>query len=106
MDSDLFEGKPYYDIIKSVASSVDYLMPQYYNGPFRPANDLESPTAHLKRLISDCFDGDGSKVLFGFCIADCSGTGSNIDGSTAAEIMRSLRSSIPAIGGAFFWAAS
>merc|ERR1712113_356718 len=106
MDGDLSEGKPYYNIIKTVASSVDYLLPQYYNGPFRPANNLALPIAHLQKLVSDCLDGDASKVLFCFCIADCSGTGSNIDGNKAAEIMRNVRMSFPQIGGAFFWGAS
>lgn len=106
MDGDLSAGKPYYNIIKAVAPSVDYLMPQYYNGPFRPASSLDPAMAHLELLVNECFGGDASKVLFGFCIADCSGTGSNVDGPTAANIMQSVRSTHPGIGGAFVWAAS
>jgi len=106
MDGDLSKGKPYYNIIKSVATSVDYLMPQYYNGPFRPAQNMAPPMEHLGHLVNDCFAGDASKVLFGFCIADCSGTGSNIDGSKATDVMKTVRGTFPGIGGAFVWAAS
>lgn len=105
MDRDVSFGTPYYQIIKSVAPSVDYLMPQYYNGPFKPARD-GPPLDHVDNLVSDCFGGDASKVLFGFCIADCSYTGSNVDGPTAADIMQEVRLKFPGIGGAFVWAAS
>jgi len=104
MDSHLFRGDPYYDVIKSVASSVDYLLPQYYNGPFRPARDLAAVRPHLTDLVNDVFDGDASKVLFGFCISDCSGTGSNVGSSQAVSIMREVTEWFPDNGGAYLWA--
>merc|ERR1719210_1135729 len=44
-------------------------------------------------------------MVFGFCISDCSGTGSNANGSQASAIMTDLASTHPCNGGAFFWVA-
>jgi len=104
MDSHLFKGDPYYDVLKSVASSVDYLLPQYYNGPFRPANDLAPVKPHFTNLVNDVFGGNASKVIFGFCPADCSGTGSNVGSSQAVSIMREVTEWFPGNGGAYLWA--
>merc|ERR1712151_847498 len=93
MDSHLFKGDPYYDVLKSVASSVDYLMPQYYNGPFRPANDLAPVEIHFGRLAADVFGGDASKLIFGFCISDCSN--SNVASADALRIMQRMTSVFP-----------
>jgi len=62
MDGDIVPGQRYFDVLREVASSVDYLLPQYYNGPNRPANDLSSALAHMGHLVNDIFDGDASKV--------------------------------------------
>merc|ERR1711862_966758 len=48
----------------------------------------------------------GTKVIFGFCISDCSGTGSNANAVQAAKVMSSLREYYPCNGGAFFWVAA
>jgi len=106
MDGDISMGKPYFNVLKSVASQLDYVMPQYYNGPFRPANNLSPALAHMGDLVDNMFDGDQSKVLFGFCIADCSGTGSNVNSAQAASIMQQVSVRFPNNGGAFLWAAS
>merc|ERR1711862_543486 len=45
-------------------------------------------------------------VIFGFCISDCSGTGSNANAVQAAKVMSSLREYYPCNGGAFFWVAA
>ncbi|CAK0848202.1 unnamed protein product, partial [Prorocentrum cordatum] len=91
MDGDIAAGAPYFRVLQEVASSVDYLLPQYYNGPLRPAIDTQPAIEHMGHLVDDIFGGDASKVVFGFCIADCSGTGSNVDGSQAAAILQDVR---------------
>eukprot|EP00959_Pyramimonas_sp_CCMP1952_P281981 5893495-Pyramimonas_sp.AAC.1 len=106
MDGDIAAGAPYFSVLQEVASSVDYLLPQYYNGPLRPAIDTQPAIEHMGHLVDDIFGGDASKVVFGFCIADCSGTGSNVDGSQAAAILQDVAAAFPGHGGAFLWAAS
>ncbi|CAK0827340.1 unnamed protein product, partial [Prorocentrum cordatum] len=106
MDGDIAAGAPYFRVLQEVASSVDYLLPQYYNGPLRPAIDTQPAIEHMGHLVDDIFGGDASKVVFGFCIADCSGTGSNVDGSQAAAILQDVAAAFPGHGGAFLWAAS
>jgi len=106
MDGDISAGRPYFNVLKGVASKLDYVMPQYYNGPFRPANNLSPALAHMGDLIDQIFGGDQSRVLFGFCIADCSGTGSNVNSAQAADIMRAVSERFPDNGGAFVWAVS
>jgi len=106
MDGDISVGKSYFNVLKEVASSVDYLLPQYYNGPFRPANDLAPALAHYGNLVTEIFGGDASKVLFGFCISDCSSTGSNVNSGQAVEIMKNVIAAYHDCGGAYIWAAS
>mmetsp|Transcript_10953 Transcript_10953/g.21740 ORF Transcript_10953/g.21740 Transcript_10953/m.21740 type:complete len:1383 (+) Transcript_10953:208-4356(+) len=116
MDSDLVSGDDYFNIIQSVAGDLDFLMPQYYNGVTRPGVDGLNPTTpppgrmsaltHYSALVNDIFSGDASKVVFGFCVSECSGTGSNVDAQTAADIMTQLTAAFPNHGGAFFWQSS
>ena len=47
--------------------------------------------------------GDGSKVVFGMCISDCSGTGSNANAAQTVGIMRQLQAAHPDMGGMMFW---
>merc|ERR1719277_1661494 len=113
MDPDLLPTTEYYSILKSVASSLDFIMPQYYNGYTRPAIDGISGTgsgtvsalSHYNTLVDDMFEGHAEKVVFGFCISDCSGTGSNANADQAAAVMSDLRSEYSCNGGAFFWVA-
>ncbi|CAK0801617.1 unnamed protein product, partial [Prorocentrum cordatum] len=106
MDGDIVAGAPYFRVLQEVASSVDYLLPQYYNGPLRPAIDTQPAIEHMGHLVNDIFGGDASKVVFGFCISDCSGTGSNVNSAQAASILQDVAAAFPSYGGAFLWAAS
>merc|ERR1719401_3234310 len=61
---------------------------------------------HMGDLINHVFGGVQSKVIFGFCISDCSGTGSNVNSAQAVSITRSVNAQYPNHGGVFLWAAS
>jgi len=111
MDPDVLTGKPYYDIIKQTNYALDFLMPQYYNGVTRPAVDglggvgsgSVSALSHYQTLVDDVFGGDATKIVFGFCINDCGGTGSNANQNQAAAVMLDLEKHYACNGGAFFW---
>jgi len=113
MDSDMVPGKAYYDVLVKVGSSLNYLMPQYYNGVTRPVIDgvdgtgsgSVSALSHYTTVIKNVFDGDATRMVFGFCINDCSGTGSNANGQQAAKVMVDLAKTYDCNGGAFFWVA-
>lgn len=115
MDSDIVRGTAYYEILKDLADThLDFLLPQYYNGVTRPHLDGLSGTAppgrvntleHYTDLVNDLYNGDATKVVFGFCIADCGGTSSNVDGIQAKKIMKDLAEYYECNGGAFFWVA-
>jgi hypothetical protein len=104
MDSDLDAGDAYYNVLKNVAHSVDYLLPQYYNGFLRPASDMLPVLSHFSDLVHGLFNGDESKVIFGFCISVCPGF--NVNSAEAVQILDALNGEFPNHGGAFFWAAS
>eukprot|EP00941_MAST-03F_sp_MAST-3F-sp1_P005368 g5368.t1 len=109
MDGDIIKGEPYYNLLKATASSLDFLMPQYYNGPYRPANslsDLDGAKEHMKNLVDDVFGGDQDKVVFGFCNGDCSGNNSDTTSNGAVSVMKKVQEFFPNNGGTFFWAAS
>jgi hypothetical protein len=111
MDSDLVAGKAYYEVLRGVSSSLSFLMPQYYNGITRPVLDgiagqgvgSMSALSHYTNLVINMFNGDPTKVVFGFCISDCSD--SNANAEQAVMVMNDLKSSYPCNGGAFFWVA-
>ena len=80
MEPDVKKGTAYYNILKSNAAYLDFLLPQYYNGYTRPAIDGLSnisngprPNAlpHYSTLVNDMFGGDATKVVFGFCVSLC-----------------------------------
>jgi len=104
MDSDMVPGKGYYNVIKNVADSLDFLMPQYYNGITRPDTDFNGALSHFETLRDDVFGGDASKIVFGFCIQECSSW--NLGGTQAASVMQQLSQASPCNGGAFFWMVS
>jgi len=114
MDPDAMPGNKYYDVLVEVASSLDFLMPQYYNGVTRPAADGLSGTgigsvsalSHYTDLVNNMFAGDATKIVFGFCIFDCSGTGSNAAAAEAVSVLTELGKYYPCNGGGFFWVAS
>jgi hypothetical protein len=113
MDSDLVSGKAYYEILRGIASSLSFIMPQYYNGITRPVLDgiggtgvgSVSALSHYTNLLNNVFNGDTTKVVFGFCISDCSGTNSNANAVAAVKVMSDLKSVYPCNGGAMFWVA-
>lgn len=104
MDSDLDAGDVYFNVLKNVAHSVDYVLPQYYNGFLRPVSDMLPVLTHFGDLVHGVFNGDESKVIFGFCISDCPGF--NVEGGQAVQILEALDVEFPHHGGAFLWAAS
>jgi hypothetical protein len=104
MDSDLDSGDMYFNVLKNVAPFVDYLLPQYYNGFLRPANDMLPVLTHYGDIVHGIFNGDEGKVVFGFCISACGNF--NVDGGQAVLIIEALAKEFPNHGGAFFWAAA
>lgn len=114
MDSDIVPGKPYYDDVLSVSGQyLDFLMPQYYNGITRPALDginnsgvgAMAALSHYTTIVNNIFAGDATRMVFGFCIAGCSGTGSNANAEQASTVMIDLAATYACNGGAFFWVA-
>jgi hypothetical protein len=114
MDADLVKGSKYLTMLASVKSSVDYILPQYYNGITRPgidgffnANGGRVVTAdHYKYLVDYLFGGDATRVVMGFCISDCAGTGSNALATQARSVMNEINTAYSCHGGAFFWVAA
>jgi hypothetical protein len=107
---DATQGTAYYDVLMQVKDSLDFLMPQYYNGIVRPHADGLTGTGqgsisaldHATDVANDMFDGDMTRVVFGFCITDCSGS---TTGAQAASVMTELGTYHSCNGGAFFWLA-
>ena len=109
--ADVIPGKMYYDdILKVIGGDLDYLMPQYYNGYTRPALDgidgigagSMSALSHYNDIVNGIFGGDATRVVFGFCISDCSETSSNASAEQASQVMTDLATHHPCNGGAFF----
>lgn len=104
MDADIAKGTKYYDILKEVASSLTFIMPQYYNGvTFPVTNGLEGGGAlqHYTDLVEDVFGGDATKVVFGFCLTECGSY--DASSSQAKQILSDLAVHYPCNGGAFYW---
>jgi hypothetical protein len=118
MDSDIASSNSkYYQILKKRSADLDFLMPQFYNGVTRPGIDGVGGTGSgsmravdlFGNLANDMFVGQPNKIVFGFCISDCSGTGSNVNGNTAVQVLSDLKTynggEFGCNGGAFFWVA-
>jgi len=114
MDPDIMPGQPYYDdVLLATGHLLDFLMPQYYNGYTRPAIDgvggtgvgSVSALSHYTTIVNGIFGGDATRMVFGFCISDCSSTNSNANGQQASQVMTDLANTYPCNGGAFFWVA-
>lgn len=104
MDSEVELGDPYYAILQEVASSVDLVMPQYYNGGRSPftADGLESIHAHYGDLVDGIFGGDASRVVFGYCIEPgCNPVATQPE---ALDVIEQFDAWYPGNGGVFFWA--
>jgi len=106
MDNDARPGTGYFDVLRDVADALDFLMPQYYNGDLRPGTNFPAALDHFDAITDELFGGDATRVVFGFCIADCWSTGSNLDGPAAKNVMTQLADAHPCNGGAFFWYAT
>ena len=102
MEPDVVPGTGYYSVLEEVASALDYIMPQYYNGYERPFTNMDGALQHYANVIQ-LFDNDASRVVFGFCINDCGSF--DLNGDQAAWVMEKLSDSYPCNGGAFFWMA-
>ena len=105
MDSDMEVGRGYYEVVKEVgAASIDFLMPQYYNGITRPNQDgFASARSNFNNLVLNVYNGDATRLVFGFCISDCSGTKTNANAQQAVAVMQTLQAEHPCHGGAGFW---
>jgi chitinase len=104
MDSELEAGDPYYEIVANVAGDLDFLMPQYYNGGLSPftRDGLASIQAHYAALVDGVFDGDASRVVFGYCIEPgCNPVATQPE---ATNVIETFDASYPDNGGIFFWA--
>jgi len=93
----------YFNLMKEISSSVDFIMPQYYNGVARPSTSPEYFRAHYKALVDGAFGGDSGKVDIGFCLSDCGGTGSNINSQDAAKVISDMMQHNPGHGGIMLW---
>jgi len=116
MDTDLLPSTEYFRILRDRRADLDFLMPQFYNGVTRPAYGVEkswdgqaSGAEMFRSLSNDMFDGEPTKVVFGHCISDCPGTGSNINAAQAVQVTADLKAvydgEFACNGGAFFWVA-
>jgi len=116
MDSDLTPStSKYFQILKARHQDLDFLMPQFYNGVTRAQTDgisgsgagLISAGTLFSSLANELFNMKPQKVVFGFCISDC--TSWNTNAAQAVTIMSDLKvynnSQYQCNGGAFFWVA-
>lgn len=100
MDSDLTPtSSAYFQILHNRRADLDFLMPQFYNGVTRPGTDgvdgtgagSMSAASMFSSLSNEMFDGEPHKVVFGHCISDCGGTGSNVNAAQATQITADLK---------------
>eukprot|EP00756_Hemistasia_phaeocysticola_P019779 Hpha_TRINITY_DN15680_c3_g6::TRINITY_DN15680_c3_g6_i3::g.99988::m.99988 len=123
MDSDLSAGHKYVKQLEKCADDLDFIAVQYYNGWHRPnvvgydasggcggCNEKTSDAVARMVALFTTANCDSAcaqaKVVFGFCNGDCSGTGSDINGAKAVEVMQDFDAAWPHNGGAMFWEAS
>jgi len=122
MDTDLVPSNghdsKYFDILHERRADLDFLMPQFYNGYTRAGLDgfdgtgsgsIKASTIYSS-LANEMFDNEPNKVVFGHCISDCSGTGSNVNANQAVQIQQEIKDfnngEFACNGGAFFWVAT
>ena len=115
MDYDVEEVTPYFTKLQEVRDSLDFLIVRFYNGKTRPVPDEfggdsigeVSAQSIYEDVAKVLFDNEPVKVVFGFCISDCSATGSNASGGQAATIMSQIKSQnnweFDVNGGAMMW---
>ena len=59
--------------------------------------------SHYVDIVDGIFEGDPTKVVFGFCLGACWMTGTNRDGAKASSILTAVAKTYPCFGGAYFW---
>jgi len=104
MEPDLTPNRAYFKVMAEVADSLDFLMPQYYNGYVRSLENFPGALSHYTNIVDGIFKGDATKVVYGFCSKDCSSF--NLDGYQSSQVMEMLTEAYPCNGGAFFWVAN
>ena len=100
-------------LLKVTGGVLDFLMPQYHYGITRPVIDgidstgpgSVSALSHYNTIVDNIYGSHPTRVVFEFCISDCSGTGSNANAQQALQVMNDLAVEHPCNGGAFFWVA-
>jgi hypothetical protein len=98
-------GRGYFNVLKEIAEdTLDFLMPQYYNGYVRSYTNFPGALSHFTTITDQLFGGNPNKVVYGFCISDCGSF--NLDGDQSAQVMEWLSEEYPCNGGAFFWVAN
>jgi chitinase len=94
---------PYWPVIQKVGSMIAWLNVQYYNNPPNPVTDPTTAITHYKNIVTGLFNGDATKVVFGFCIDECNRY--NANASTAQSVTQQLVSAFPTnFGGVMAWA--
>jgi len=97
------QGAAYWNIMLQIKDKVDFIMVQYYNDNPNPVTDPNGAISHYENIVSGIFNGDATKVVFGFCITECSGW--NMNGSGASNIAKQLLAKYPtSFGGIMDWA--
>lgn len=101
-NNQMVKNGTYWNIIADVMD-VDFISVQYYNDHPDPISDLSGSIDHYATIVNDLFGGDATKVVFGFCIADCGSF--NVGKDKAASITKSVLAKFPNnFGGVMNWA--
>jgi len=109
----------YYQALKTQAqaSRLDFVVVKFYNGASRPVSDGfdnaavgdVSARSIYERVATDMFSNEPDRVVFGFCVSDCSSTGSNASGPQAVTVLQDVKTynsgQFECNGGAMMWMA-
>jgi chitinase len=95
----------YIPVLEATTAAVDFIMPQFYNGCFRP--QLPSQTAgflaNYGAIVDQVYGGDASRVAVGLCAEDCSSTGSNATPAEVVDVLEQVHAQYPTNGGMMLW---
>jgi chitinase len=100
----MVSGGAYWNILAQ-CKDTDFISVQYYNDDPNPAHDASGSIAHYQDVVNNLYGGDASKVVFGFCITDCSSD--NMAAAEAAAFTAQLVAAMGSsnvIGGVMNWA--
>jgi len=96
-------SSPYWNVMAQVGSKISWLNVQYYNNPPNPVSNPSGAISHYKNIVNNLFKGDATKVVFGFCISECSEY--DASPSQAESITQQLVQAYPSnFGGVMAWA--